>query len=75
MPGNDDTVAGPASDRQWWLTAGTEFCSFCEAQVHAEVLTYCLACDRGMCWLCLYEGAEPGLTQCPECEAERREST
>lgn len=75
MHGNDDSEMPPGSDRQWWLTAGPELCFVCEAPVHPELLTYCVACDHVMCSLCLYEVAGPGEVLCPGCMAEEREST
>lgn len=48
----------PGSDRQWWLTAGSEICSVCEADVHPEALGFCMICDQGVCSSC-FEVSEP----------------
>lgn len=70
-----DEKTPPGSDRQWWLTGGPETCFLCEAPVHPEMLTYCIACDRGMCSLCLYGIPEGGQGLCSECASETKENT
>lgn len=58
----------PGSARQWWLSEGSEVCSFCEALVHPEMLGYCLVCDQSICYLC---SRETGST-CPQCAREQQ---
>lgn len=57
----------PGSDRQWWLSEGSEVCSICEALVHPEMLGYCLLCDQNICCLC---SGESGSVVCPLCAGE-----
>jgi hypothetical protein len=72
MWSDDDPETRPGSDRQWWLTQGPEFCYLCEGSVHPEMLLYCIACDRGLCSLCLDENVQAsGDVLCPECRAEQ----
>lgn len=73
MRNHNDHDPPPGSDRQWWLTEGPESCFVCEARVHPEMLAYCVACDRGMCSICLYDSAKDGQALCAECSAELRE--
>lgn len=71
MRSNDDPETRPGSDRQWWLTEGPESCFLCEGSVHPELLMYCIACDRGLCLLCLDEDVQANEVLCPECKAEQ----
>lgn len=57
----------PGSDRQWWLTEGSEICSACEAAVHPETLGFCVVCDRGVCTLCVDHSVTGGPVLCPAC--------
>lgn len=70
MNTDNDPEPRPGSDRQWWLTEGAEYCFVCEASAHAEVLTYCIACDRAVCTLCLDDSAHRDQPICRECAAE-----
>lgn len=60
----------PGSDRQWWLSEGSEVCSICEALVHPETIRYCLLCDQNLCCLCNGEPGESGSVVCPHCARE-----
>ena len=71
MGWSDDPESRPGSDRQWWLTQGTEFCFICEFSVHPEMLSYCVACDRAICHFCLNATGPERELLCPYCAGTR----
>lgn len=69
--GSTDHSPEPGSDRQWWITDGPEYCIICEGSVHAEMITWCTACDQGVCAWCLNETESDKDMICPACTQER----
>lgn len=61
---------GESQDERWWLQAGAEWCPFCDITLHAEGLSYCIACDRAVCMVCVNQGPDAGEIYCPECGAK-----
>lgn len=57
-----------AKPSQWWLEAGPETCMACELSLHFEAVTYCEACDRPFCSLCVSQVRATGELLCAECE-------
>lgn len=60
----------PGSDRQWWLTEGTELCFVCESCTHPELVAHCDACDQAVCFICLGDSDRDGDTLCPGCRQD-----
>lgn len=67
MTWNEDPETRPGSDRQWWLTQGTEYCFVCDGSAHPETVSYCVACDRALCHFCLNNSDPEQEPFCPEC--------
>ena len=66
---NNQDDSPPGSDRQWWLTDGTDLCFVCEAHVHPEMLAHCAGCDRAMCFICIGDSDRNRPLLCPDCRS------
>lgn len=54
----------------WWLDPGLEQCVSCQVHIHWEAVTFCAACDRPMCALCLIYDLPSSEVICAECAAQ-----
>ncbi|MBS8241525.1 hypothetical protein DYI22_13585 [Marinobacter lipolyticus] len=57
----------PGSDRQWWLTGGSDVCVACEVATHLEALAFCAVCDQTVCAICARYDDRQGPVLCPGC--------
>lgn len=56
--------------RPYWLAGGTERCAACEQGYVLEMECRCVACDAGICVVCVAVVRETRETFCPGCYPE-----